>query len=94
MLNSNRSLLMFTMFSFGIKMERSQNLQMGTSFWKRMVNYGTPPIDSGLLAGSYREMLLATGKIHEKVLTIEDVKTSHKIWFINSIRKWVEVQLV
>ena len=54
----------------------------------------TPPIDSGLLAGTYREMLLATGKIHEKVLTIEDVKTSHKIWFINSIREWVEVQLV
>jgi para-aminobenzoate synthetase/4-amino-4-deoxychorismate lyase len=54
----------------------------------------TPTIESGLLAGTYREMLLAKGKIHEKVLTIEDVKTSHKIWFINSIREWVEVQLV
>ena len=54
----------------------------------------TPTIESGLLAGTYREMLLATGKIHEKVLTIDDVKTSHKIWFINSIREWVEVQLV
>ena len=38
----------------------------------------TPPIDSGLLAGTYREMLLATGKIHEKVLTIEDVKQAIK----------------
>ena len=62
-------------------------LEMDGQLW-------TPPIDSGLLAGTYREMLLATGKIHEKVLTIEDVKTSHKIWFINSIREWVEVQLV
>ena len=54
----------------------------------------TPTIESGLLAGTYREMLLATGKIHEKVLTIDDVKTSHKIWFINSVREWVEVQFV
>ena len=54
----------------------------------------TPPIESGLLAGIYREMLLESGKIHEKILTIEDVKTSQKIWFINSIREWIKVQLV
>jgi para-aminobenzoate synthetase/4-amino-4-deoxychorismate lyase len=54
----------------------------------------TPPIESGLLAGTYREMLLKSGKIHEKVLTLDDVQTSEKLWFINSVREWLEVQFV
>lgn len=62
-------------------------LEMDGQFW-------TPPIDSGLLAGTFREKLLTTGKIHEKVLTIDDLKTSQKTWFINSVRQWLEVQLV
>ncbi|WP_071392757.1 aminodeoxychorismate synthase component I [Bacillus tuaregi] len=52
----------------------------------------TPPIQSGLLAGTFREHLLQTGEIHEKVLTIEDLKKSKKLWFINSVRRRVEVQ--
>lgn len=54
----------------------------------------TPPIDSGLLGGTYRERLLKEGTIHEKVLTIEDLRKSKQIWFINSVRKWLEVQVV
>jgi para-aminobenzoate synthetase/4-amino-4-deoxychorismate lyase len=54
----------------------------------------TPPSDSGLLAGTYREWLLKSGEIHEKALTIDDVKTSRKIWFINSVREWLKVQFV
>jgi para-aminobenzoate synthetase/4-amino-4-deoxychorismate lyase len=56
--------------------------------------FWTPPISSGLLAGTYRESLIKEGKIHEKVVTVADLKKSRKIWFINSVRKWLDVQLV
>ncbi len=52
----------------------------------------TPPVSTGLLAGTFREMLLNNGEIHEKTVTLQDLQKSTKIWFINSIRKWVEVQ--
>ncbi|WP_160719221.1 aminodeoxychorismate synthase component I [Bacillus sp. USDA818B3_A] len=54
----------------------------------------TPPVDSGLLAGTFRETLLKEGLIREKVLTIADLRRSSKVWFINSVRKWLEVELV
>ncbi len=52
----------------------------------------TPPVQSGLLAGTFREMLMKQEEIHEKVVTVADLKKSTKIWFINSVRKWIEVQ--
>lgn len=54
----------------------------------------TPPIQSGLLAGTYRETLLKEGKIQEKLLTLSDLKHCSQIWFINSVRKWVKVELI
>ncbi|MEH7416251.1 aminotransferase class IV, partial [Neobacillus drentensis] len=54
----------------------------------------TPPVYSGLLAGTFREMLIKEGMIREKVLTIADLKQSSKVWFINSVRKWLEVEVV
>jgi para-aminobenzoate synthetase / 4-amino-4-deoxychorismate lyase len=54
----------------------------------------TPPINSGLLAGTYRERLIKEETIHEKVLTITDLRKSKKVWFINSVRKWLEVKVV
>jgi para-aminobenzoate synthetase/4-amino-4-deoxychorismate lyase len=62
-------------------------LEIDGIFW-------TPSIHSGLLAGTYRESLIKEGKIHEKVLTVSDLKKCSKIWFINSVRKWLEVELV
>ncbi|WP_066304622.1 aminodeoxychorismate synthase component I [Bacillus sp. FJAT-29814] len=52
----------------------------------------TPPISTGLLAGTYRDWLLNSGEIREKTLTLEDLEKATKIWFINSVRKWLEVQ--
>lgn len=54
----------------------------------------TPPVTSGLLAGTFRSQLLKQGKIREKVLSLSDIKRSTKVWFINSVRKWVEVQFI
>ena len=52
----------------------------------------TPPISSGLLAGTFRESLIKAGTIQEKKLTIADLDKSTNIWFINSVRKWLQVQ--
>ncbi|MED3643341.1 aminodeoxychorismate synthase component I [Caldifermentibacillus hisashii] len=54
----------------------------------------TPPVKSGLLAGTYRGFLLKQGKISEKTLKLADLNTCTKIWFINSVRKWVEVERI
>ena len=54
----------------------------------------TPPVYSGLLAGTFRERLIKEGKVHERALTTSDLQKSSKVWFINSVRKWLEVELV
>lgn len=54
----------------------------------------TPPVSSGLLAGTFRESLIREGIIHEKTLTVADLKRCRKSWFINSVRKWVDVVFV
>ncbi|WP_043930605.1 aminodeoxychorismate synthase component I [Bacillus sp. EB01] len=53
----------------------------------------TPTVASGLLAGTYREKLLLDGVVRERVLKVEDLKRCTKIWFVNSVRRWVEVQV-
>lgn len=46
----------------------------------------TPPIESGLLAGTLREYLLKKGFIQEHVLYKEDIINAQQILFINSVR--------
>ncbi|MEK9198401.1 aminodeoxychorismate synthase component I [Ureibacillus sp. FSL E2-3493] len=53
----------------------------------------TPPIECGLLAGTFREKLLNEGKIHEKVLTLDHLNACSQIWFINSVRNWMKVEI-
>jgi len=53
----------------------------------------TPPLESGLLGGTFREELLHRGEIEERVLSLEDIQAARKIWFVNSVRGWVEVML-
>jgi para-aminobenzoate synthetase/4-amino-4-deoxychorismate lyase len=48
----------------------------------------TPPVTSGLLAGTFRHWLLATGQIRERVLTPADLRAARRIALINSVRKW------
>lgn len=54
----------------------------------------TPPIESGLLAGTFREELLEEGTIKEKKIRKEDLKKCEKIWMINALRSWVEMKLI
>jgi para-aminobenzoate synthetase/4-amino-4-deoxychorismate lyase len=45
-------------------------------------------VESGLLAGTFREHLLKTGEIEEQQISIDDLKAAHEIFLINSIRRW------
>lgn len=47
----------------------------------------TPPVSCGLLPGVYRSHLLASGRIKERVIRIEELKPSTAIMLINSVRK-------
>jgi len=57
-------------------------------------NLLTPRRDSGLLAGVLRSELLDRGVITEQALTLEDLQRASRLWFINSLRGWIEVELM
>ena len=52
----------------------------------------TPPVECGLLAGTYRRELIESGKILEKVLHLKDLDRMEKIYLINSVRGVQEVE--
>lgn len=54
----------------------------------------TPPLESGLLPGVFREELLERGEIRERVITAEEVKSAEEVHLINSVRKWRRVRVV
>jgi para-aminobenzoate synthetase/4-amino-4-deoxychorismate lyase len=51
----------------------------------------TPPISCGLLAGTFRAYLLKTGRVKERIIRKKDLSNCTKIFLVNSVRKWVEV---
>ena len=54
----------------------------------------TPPLDAGLLAGTFREQLLRSGDVREAELRIADLERVTRMWLVNSLREWVPVQLM
>ncbi len=54
----------------------------------------TPPVASGLLAGTYRNELLQKGELEEKILYKEDLKEAEEIYLINSVRRKQSVILL
>lgn len=56
-------------------------------------DFFTPPITCGLLAGTFREYLLETKKIKEKIIYKHELSSFSKVFLINSVRKWVEVKI-
>ena len=54
----------------------------------------TPPVMCGLLPGTYRAKLLDQGEIHERVLTPEDLLRAEALFLINSVRRWVQLELL
>lgn len=54
----------------------------------------TPPIHSGLLAGTFRQYLLDIGKIKEDIILVTELRQARQIAVINSVRGWQEALLV
>jgi para-aminobenzoate synthetase / 4-amino-4-deoxychorismate lyase len=53
----------------------------------------TPPVSCGLLGGTFRNSLINTGVISERVISVDDLIKCSRIFFINSVRKWREAKL-
>ena len=54
----------------------------------------TPPIESGLLAGTYRRYMLENGQVKEAIVRKSDLVKASKIYTANSIRGLLEARLV
>ena len=54
----------------------------------------TPPRSSGLLAGTFREELLALREIRERVIFKEELKRAERLFLINSVRRWMPVKWI
>lgn len=52
----------------------------------------TPPVESGLLGGTFRGYLLDCGELTERVLMLQDLWDADRVWFLNSVRGWVEMR--
>jgi para-aminobenzoate synthetase / 4-amino-4-deoxychorismate lyase len=48
----------------------------------------TPPRGSGLLCGVFREELLRSGTIVERVLRPADLRRAQRCWLVNAVRGW------
>jgi para-aminobenzoate synthetase/4-amino-4-deoxychorismate lyase len=57
-------------------------------------NKFTPPVESGLLAGVFRDWLLRHGEITERRIDFVDLRRASRIWVVNSVRKWRDAMLV
>ena len=53
----------------------------------------TPPVTCGLLAGTFRAHLLETNQIKERIILKDELDKCTKVFLVNSLRKWVEVEI-
>lgn len=54
----------------------------------------TPPVQCGLLGGTFRHHLLQRNIISEAILPVENLSDFEEIYLINSVRKWQPVKLM
>ena len=53
----------------------------------------TPPVKCGLLPGTMRAALLKKGEISERIVTIDDLRNSPRIFLVNSLRGWMPAEI-
>ncbi|HEY4722495.1 MAG TPA: aminodeoxychorismate synthase component I, partial [Anaerolineae bacterium] len=51
----------------------------------------TPPLQCGLLPGTYRAWLIDRRVIREQVISIDELRSARRLYLINSVRKWIDV---
>jgi para-aminobenzoate synthetase/4-amino-4-deoxychorismate lyase len=54
----------------------------------------TPPVEDGLLAGTFREELLDRHEIEICPVMIEDLANADAVWLVNSVREWIAVESI
>jgi len=54
----------------------------------------TPPLECGLLPGTFRQWLLDTGRATERPITLGELRACERLFVVNSVRKWREALLV
>ena len=54
----------------------------------------TPPVGCGLLPGVFRQELLTDGVVRERVVRVSELVRVSRIWLVNSLREWVDAELV
>lgn len=54
----------------------------------------TPPVECGLLPGTFRAHLLDQGQVREEIIPVERVKECQRLYVVNSVREWREAFLV
>ncbi len=54
----------------------------------------TPPVSSGLLAGTFRGELIEQGEIREGIVTSQMLAKADFVFLINSVRKWIPVTII
>ncbi|MCZ6854324.1 MAG: aminodeoxychorismate synthase component I [Gammaproteobacteria bacterium] len=53
----------------------------------------TPPLSCGLLPGTFRAEMIDAGELLEKEIPMRDLTVDSEIYLLNSVRRWIPVQL-
>jgi para-aminobenzoate synthetase/4-amino-4-deoxychorismate lyase len=54
----------------------------------------TPPVACGLLPGVLRGVLVGRGEIEERSIRVADLARCERLWLINSVRGWREMEVI
>lgn len=74
--------------------EELTEFTIGNLVMEKDSEFYTPPVSCGLLAGTFRQQLIESGKIKEKILMKNDLAACDAVWFINSVRGWLSVEMI
>jgi para-aminobenzoate synthetase/4-amino-4-deoxychorismate lyase len=74
--------------------EELTEFTIGNLVMEKDGEFFTPPVGCGLLPGTFRQQLLEAGKIKEKIILKDELGDYDAIWFINSLRGWLRVEMI